>query len=286
MGFKYKVCDINLISDIAIPALKSKEFNRADIQVIIGPKKKPPNKTLEFLPGEKILYKDVCKNVFLISRSEIVISLNDENAEQAAISLLGIPLGFALHYNNYQVLHGSAISSGSSTVCFVGKSGAGKSSLAMALVNRGLKLVTEDLCVIKNSNIYNFSNWLKTNIRSLPIEVTYISKMPIKKDSRNRVFCKLSDDHVSNVKSNIKAVYFLKEAECGVIKKLGSAESFKHLFTYAYRKNDLDEDSFKKIAKMSKDIMCFSFSRDTSKPLEENAELIFNHLDVNFPGMF
>ncbi len=286
MTFKYQVSGLNLISDIEIPTLRSKEFDQANIEVLISTNVQIPNKIIEYLPDGKILYKDVCENVFLISGSKIFVTIKGENFHQASISLVGIPLGYVLQNNDFQVLHGSSVTSTGSAVCFVGKSGAGKSSLAMALVDRGSKLVTEDLCIIKNSDIYNFSDWLKTNIESLPEDIKYSSKIQIKKDSRDRVFYKLSNEHISNMKSGLKAIYFLEEAEHRVIKKLGAAESFKYLFTYAYRKNDVDVESFKKIAKISKDVECFSFSRDLTKPFEENAGLVFDHLDINFPGLF
>jgi hypothetical protein len=286
MTFKYQVSGLNIVSDIEIPTLRSKEFKRADIEVRISSKVQTPNKIIEYLPDGKVLYKDVCENAFLISDSKIFLKVQDNYIDQASISLVGIPLGYVLQNNNFQVLHGSSVAISGSAVCFVGKSGAGKSSLAMALVDRGLKLVTEDLCIIKNMYIYNFSDWLKTNIDSLPAGVTYLSKMLIKKDSRNRVFYRLNREHVNNEDTALRAIYFLEESKSGVIKKLSSAESFKYLFTYAYRRNDVDVESFNKIAKISKDIPCFLFTRDLAKPLEENARLVFDHLDINFPEMF
>ena len=280
MTFKYQVSGLNLVSDIEIPTLRSKKFVKADIEVRISSKVQTPNKVIEYSPDGKILYKDICENAFLISGSKIFVRMKGKNIDQASISLVGIPLGYVLQNNNFQVLHGSSVASADSAVCFIGKSGAGKSSLAMALVDRGLKLVTEDLCVIKNSNIYNFSDCVKTNMESLPVGIRYLSKILIKKDSRDRVFYKLSSKHLGSIKNPLKAIYFLKEAEHGVIKKLGAAESFKYLFTYAYRKNDVDIESFKEIAKISKEVECFSLSRDLTKPLEENAELVFDHLDI------
>ena len=286
MTFKYQVSSLNIVSDIEIPTLRSKEFLKADIEVRISSKVQTPNRVIEYLPDGKILYKDICENAFLISGSKIFVTIKGKNIDQASISLVGIPLGYVLQNNNFQVLHGSSVASADSAVCFIGKSGAGKSSLAMALVDSGLKLVTEDLCVIKNSNIYNFSDCLKINMESLPVDITYLSRILIKKDSRDRVFYKLGSKHISSIKSSLKAIYFLEEAEHGVIRKLGAAESFKYLLTYAYRNNDVDIDSFKKITKISKDVECFSLSRDLTKPLKENAELVINHLDINFPSIF
>ena len=182
MTFKYQVSGLNLVSDIEIPTLRSKKFVKADIEVRISSKVQTPNKVIEYLPDGNILYKDICENAFLISGSKIFVTIKGKNIDQASISLVGIPLGYVLQNNNFQVLHGSSVASADSAVCFIGKSGAGKSSLAMALVDSGLKLVTEDLCVIKNSNIYNFSDCVKTNMESLPVGIRYLSKILIKKE--------------------------------------------------------------------------------------------------------
>jgi hypothetical protein len=281
MSFKYQVGDLNLVSDIELPILRSKEFASHDIKVLIGPKLQIPNKTIEFLPNNRILYKDVCDNVFLIDKSKILVSIKDKNIDQASISILGIPLGYLLQNNNFQVLHGSSVTFNGSAISFIGKSGVGKSSLAMSLVDKGLKLVTEDLCLIKNSSIYNFSNWVKTNNKSFPLKIASLGKILIKKDSRNRSFYKLDDRHISSRKNNLKSIYFFEDAKHRSIKKLEAAESFKYLFTYAYRKNDIDVDSFKKLAEISEKVECFLFSRDIERPLEDNSEFIFDYLNKN-----
>ena len=281
MGFKYQVGDLNLVSDIELPILRSKEFASHDIEVLISPKLQIPDKTIEFLPNNRILYKDICDNIFLIDKSKILVSIKDKNIDQASISILGIPLGYLLQNNNFQVLHGSSVTFNSSAISFIGKSGVGKSSLAMSLVDKGLKLVTEDLCLIKNSSIYNFSNWVKTNNKSFPFKIASLEKILIKKDSRNRSFYKLDDRHISSRKNNLKSIYFLKDAKHRSIKKLEAAESFKYLFTYAYRKNDIDVDSFKKLAEISEKVECFLFSRDIERPLEDNSEFIFDYLNKN-----
>ena len=64
MGFKYQVGDLNLVSDIPLPILKSKNFDKHDLKVVISSKLQTPDKTIEFLPNDSVLYQDIFGNIF------------------------------------------------------------------------------------------------------------------------------------------------------------------------------------------------------------------------------
>ena len=278
MGFKYQVGDLNLVSDIRLPILKSKDFDNHDLEVVITSKLQTTNKTIEFLPDESILYEDISGNTFLINKSKILVSIKENSIDDASISILGIPLGYLLQNNNFQVLHGSSVAQNGSAICFIGRSGLGKSSLAMSLVDKGLKLVTEDLCLIKNSSVYNFSDWVKSDENNLIETLKPIERINLKKDSRQRSLYKLKNRYVSNKKTKLKTIYFLDSNKKRNIKKVSPLDSFKYLFTYAYRKGDKDALSLEKLTKISEMVDCFIYSRDIKKPLENNSRYIFDHI--------
>jgi hypothetical protein len=62
--------------------------------------------------------------------------------------LLGTVLGMLCHQRGHFPLHASAVRIGDSAVAFAGRSGAGKSSLAAALLRRGHTLLADDVCAL------------------------------------------------------------------------------------------------------------------------------------------
>src|SRR5262249_5114775 len=67
------------------------------------------------------------------------------SANLVALPLLGPVMGVLLHLRGRFVLHGSAVEFGSAGYGFVGDKGAGKSTLAAALVGSGAALLSDDL---------------------------------------------------------------------------------------------------------------------------------------------
>ena len=167
MSYKYQICGFNLLSQIKLPILRKIDFEKPDFEIILRNDAQIANKTIEVLEGGDVLFKDLYQNTFQISYQKIFISIKDSRYGEAANSVLGVPLGYLLQNNDFQVLHGSAVTKNNLGYAFIGKSGIGKSSIALALINKGFKLLTEDLCIIKDMHIYNFSNWVKSNENNL-----------------------------------------------------------------------------------------------------------------------
>ena len=278
MSYKYQICGFNLLSQVRLPILRKKDFGDPDFEIILKNNIQIPDKTIEILKGGDVLFKDLHQNIFKISYQKIYISIKDNKYNEVANSVLGVPLGYLLQNNDFQVLHGSAVTKNKLGYSFIGKSGIGKSSIALSLLNKGFKLLTEDLCVVKDMHIYNFSNWIKSSENNLIDALKPIERIHLKKDSRKRSLYKLEKNHINNKKTKLKAVYFLDSSKKRKIKKVSPSDSFKYLFTYAYRKGDADAFSLEKLTKISEQADCFVYSRDLEKPLEDNSRFIFDHI--------
>jgi len=281
MVFKYKIEELNILSELEMPMLRQSFFDKPDLYVYQKQHIQTPKKTIELYKNH-ILYRDSYENNFLITDSEINIFIkNQEFKKEAGITIMGIPLGYLLQKNYFQVLHGSCVAKDNSAISFIGSSRAGKSSIALSLIKHGFKLVAEDLCIIKNKSIYNFSNWIKSSQSLIPKELNYLNEIQIRKDSRDRSLFELEDALISNSQSNLKLVYFLTQSNKNKIIKLDALEAFKYLFTYAYRTNDQDKESLKNLSEIYKNTDCFLFSRDLNKSLDENKKIILDHLHQN-----
>ncbi len=278
MSYKYQICGFNLLSQVRLPILKEIDFEKPDFEIILKNNIQISDKTIEIIEGDNILFKDLHHNMFKITYQKIYISIKDNRYSEAANSVLGVPLGYLLQNNDFQVLHGSAVTENDLGFSFIGKSGIGKSSIALSLVNKGFKLLTEDLCVVKDMHIHNFSDWVKSDETNLVETLKPIERIYLKKDSRQRSLYKLENRYISNKKTKLKAIYFLDSNKKRNIIKVSPSDAFKYLFTYAYRKSDADAVSLKKLTKISEQADCFIYYRDVEKPIEDNSRFIFDHI--------
>ena len=87
---------------------------------------------------------------FLITAGRsVVIALEDEALRRDASGfVLGSCLGILLHQRGALVLHGSAVARNGRAIVLCGHSGAGKSTTAAALSQKGCSFVSDDICVI------------------------------------------------------------------------------------------------------------------------------------------
>jgi hypothetical protein len=90
--------------------------------------------------------------VFDVGRSQKTITwYPGQRRDGAAVraDLLGRVMAVAAHVDGAVALHASAVSVDGSAIAFLGPKHAGKSTIAMALVRRGARLLTDDTLVVR-----------------------------------------------------------------------------------------------------------------------------------------
>ena len=280
--FRYKVCNLNVLSEVRIPIFDISKKD-SDKFIKITCKDYPPeqdfSKTDTIFIDNNVFYQSRPGLAFKISNnSDITIyKSNNNDLDKVWETLIGLPIGYALTISGFSVLHGSAVSLKNKTACIIGFSGTGKSTLALSLLKRGCKFISEDLCVIKDEKIHKVSNWIKTSkdaVSSLNIKID--SELELDNDLRNRSFYRTTSIKTStNSKPNI--FYFPVNDNKKSIEKIKTDEAFKFIFSNFYRNENNNALDLNKISELSNNIDCYFFKRNIEDPIEENSHYLYKH---------
>jgi len=152
----YNVSGLSVRSEVALPGV----FTLASgVEPDVTIRQRPVPEDLENpvasgptwqIAGEQFLLRipDIAR--FLLSNGrEIAFEPEPEAShDDIPIFLLGTVFGILLHQREQIVLHASAVRINGKAVLFCGSSGAGKSTIAAALVQRGYPLMTDDVCAV------------------------------------------------------------------------------------------------------------------------------------------
>jgi hypothetical protein len=98
----------------------------------------------------RLVYDDT--GTFEIRRDDRTIAWHrGRNASAVAMraDLLGRVIAFAAHADGHLALHASAVCIDGRAVALLGPKGAGKSTLALSLVRRGARLITDDTLIVR-----------------------------------------------------------------------------------------------------------------------------------------
>jgi energy-coupling factor transporter ATP-binding protein EcfA2 len=152
----YRICGLSVVSDIVLPGLISGDGDYP-LQVTIRRGQVPEalkgasivGPTWQ-LAGKQLLLRVPNVARFMLKNGDEILFTPESEAsiEDVPAFILGTVFGILLHQREQIVLHASAVEVNGRAVVFCGRSGAGKSTLAAALVQRGHRLITDDVCAI------------------------------------------------------------------------------------------------------------------------------------------
>ncbi len=152
---KYRIFTLNVLSDFAFD-FEEADFQEADVIFRRGPSlgKEPVKEPImEFInQSHELLIVDI-HNVaeFHIHHNDIVdiySYMDNTHVNEIALHLLGNIFALIMYRRNVFVLHGSCVSYKEKSLIITGDGGAGKSTLARGFIDRGHKVVTDDLAFI------------------------------------------------------------------------------------------------------------------------------------------
>lgn len=154
---RFQVSGLLVESEIELPQLISAPSQGAPAQVTIlfgGVPISLPGSTEHGptwqIAGDRFLIRIPGVARFLLVAGRTIIIEAEDNTPRCdiAIFVTGTVFGILLHQRHQVVLHASAVRVGDGAVMFCGASGAGKSTIAAALGQRGYPLLNDDVCAI------------------------------------------------------------------------------------------------------------------------------------------
>ncbi|HYD16567.1 MAG TPA: hypothetical protein VEB03_01040 [Candidatus Nanoarchaeia archaeon] len=176
----YGLYGLRIQSSVPIYGLsRVAEFGPADLRVMVGER---PAWTLDLdLARERVLYSTECADedsepnlrvwaihdyqMFLLRYAGGIEFLIDatgtsvwtwwpssQSFSTACMYLVGPVLGFVLQLRGYTSLHASCAAAEGGVIGFVGDCGAGKSTIAAALAERGYQVLSDDVLALRSHN--------------------------------------------------------------------------------------------------------------------------------------
>ena len=222
--YSYRVAGLSVRSEIDLPGLIATTPDSSEADVLIAPGAVP--KELDTpaasgptwaISGDRFLLRipDVARFLLTAGREIMFETENGTPSNDIAIFLIGTVLGILLHQRERIVLHASGIWVNGKAVLFCGASGAGKSTIAAALGQRGYPLVTDDLCAIAFAD--DAKPIAHPDGRQLKLWAKALERLGLNEDRGARVRDQLEKYYVEPADAfseplPIGAVYALREA--------------------------------------------------------------------------
>ncbi len=154
----YRAFGVDFQSALALPEMREGwQGTRDPVTITRGVAPRPANGIgIErgVLAGPQVFWMEVPGIVRLCvtdGREIAVEILGDAGESEVRAYLLGSAMGALLHQRGLLPLHASAVEIDGRAIAFAGTSGAGKSTMALYLTERGHRLICDDICAVDTS---------------------------------------------------------------------------------------------------------------------------------------
>ncbi len=258
---KYRAFGLCFSSDFEIDFLEKYESNSVDLRITTCDELILPHKHSYELPNyAKItaynsLYYKKDVGLFEIDNPGLIKykNISKKNKHDFARVLLGLPFGYYIHSDNL-VLHGSAVSKKDTAFGFIGKSGTGKSTLALECLENGFNFITEDILVVDDGNVRTSLPFVKSSEYFIKKYDSFLfgKKYTFDSDHLNRVGIKIRKNKFTKKNTQINKLVLLCCEETSankLYKEKNPLKLFRLLFESTFKPNPLylDKDHTKVI---------------------------------------
>lgn len=279
---KYWGFGLNIESDIEFPELLPIEFDKADINIY----EKSVPQQLE--SGDIVKKVNVAMNAteylhtipnvanyYAANGNEICIQPQPgADKKSVRLFLLSNAIAAILHQRGMIPMHASAVYHDDGIVLFCGRSGAGKSTTATALQQKGYTVFSDDVCVLKNDESnqlvalpsYPMIKLWEDSFTKIGLEAA-VEENKIRPEMAK--YARFYHDEFDISAQKIKRVFILETGNLNEhieIKKMGPIAAFKLLQQNTYRHVQMNgmkkrDIHFAMISKLAGEVSVYKISR-------------------------
>jgi len=290
---------IRIDSEIPLP-LQKEIFSRSDVSIKYGEELYSPPEEVgacEYYfavgPEKAVFYYQDVALFTIIKGCEVFVSpVTGVDCDLLVNTVLGTPMGILLLQRGFLVLHASAVEINGKITCFLGASGAGKSTTVCSLICSGHKLVADDVVAIKISSsalpeVLPGYPWMKVGkelISTLsipPRNIEHLGSSELK--MRYNV---PAESFVEGSSGRLACIYFLEWAEDFSINQMNMKDSLINLAKHQYGfvpkiiYPTEEKQRFLRSAEFIRKIPCFALRHAKSLPkLNHLAGIIEEHIE-------
>lgn len=153
----YHAYGCSIASEIALPALPTADDDGIDVHIRRGrtplrlPNERGRGVCYSAAPGEALFWIPGIGRFHVRHGAQITVESSADAATAGLqVFLLHLAFGLLFQQRGDLVLHAAVVESDQARVALAGASSAGKSTIAAALHARGYRVVTDELCVLRN----------------------------------------------------------------------------------------------------------------------------------------
>ena len=165
--------------------------------------------------------------------------------------LLGQVLSFCLLARGVEPLHATSVLVNGAAIAFLGDSGHGKSTLAATLMERGHRLLTDDVLVVRFEGNRAMAYPSMARIKLTPESADAVFRgrrsVPMNRFTVKRIYSLRDDEHMSHP-APLRALYVIsaKAEDAGIaIRRLGGRAEFLTLIQHTFNDSVLDRTRVK-----------------------------------------
>jgi len=151
---KYSAFGLTILSEVVLPELSPAVQETVDVEIVYGSLgaayRMPCDESAcgVFSPQAFLLRIASVADYYVTNGTSVVVQPWSNDPGEVRVYLLGLVMGVIMQQRGIMALHGSAVVVNGQAVIFAGSSGAGKSTMAAALRNKGHLLLADDVAVI------------------------------------------------------------------------------------------------------------------------------------------